>query len=46
MNVPLFSVTVIGSIIATGLLLNAAGRGNLGATMQKVAKYTTEGYGV
>jgi len=34
------------SIIATGLILNFAGRGALGTTMQDLAKYTTQGYGV
>ena len=46
MNVPQISGTIVLSIIATGLILNFAGRGSLGKTMQELAKYTTEGYGV
>jgi len=46
MNVPQISGTVVLSIIATGLILNFAGRGALGTTMQDLAKYTTQGYGV
>lgn len=40
------SGVVVTSIIFTGILLNFAGRGNLGTFAQDVAKFTTEGYGV
>jgi len=46
MNIPTISGTVMVSIIATGLILNFAARGSLGKTMQDIATYTTEGYGV
>lgn len=38
--------SVMIGIIGTGLLLNMVGKGFLGQTAQKAAKYVTEGYGV
>jgi len=40
------STTVVFSILATGALLNVAGSGLMGASVQKLAKYVTNGYGV
>jgi len=37
---------VMVAILGTGMLLNIAGQGRLGATAQKAAKYITQGYGV
>lgn len=34
------------AIIATGVVLNVAGSGMLGAQVQKLAQYVTKGYGV
>lgn len=36
----------MGAILATGLVLNAAGTGMLGSTAQGIATKVTEGYGV
>ncbi len=45
-GVPLVSLTLVVSIIATGVILNVAGSGILGQTVQKGAEYVTKGYGV
>jgi len=38
-------VTIL-AILGTGLLLDFAGRGKLGMTMQSLARQVTRGYGV
>lgn len=38
-------LSVAGSILATGALLNLAGKGTFGVTAQKMAQYVTRGYG-
>lgn len=39
-------LSVAFAIMGTGVLLNLAGTGKLGALPQRVAKYITNGYGV
>ena len=39
-------VQVMLSILATGAVLNLAGKGTLGTTAMNAAKYVTNGYGV
>lgn len=46
LSIPTVSVTTIASILATGVLLNWAGSGVFGVTIQKAAQYVTKGYGV
>lgn len=46
MTLPKVSMTVVASILVTGIALNIAGSGMLGQTVQKGAKFITEGYGV
>jgi hypothetical protein len=46
MKAPLLSLTVVGSILFTGVVLNMAGNGTFGASLQKFAQYVTKGYGV
>lgn len=46
MKLPYVSLTVVGSILLTGALLNFLGNGGAGTTGQKIAKYVTNGYGV
>jgi len=46
MSIPKISGTVVASILVTGALLNMAGNGTFGVTLQKFAKYVTKGYGV
>lgn len=40
-----FAAVIFGTIIATGALLNLAGKGAFGKTVENGAKYVTEGYG-
>jgi len=46
MTLPKVSMTVVASIMVAGIALNIAGSGMLGSTVQKGAKFITEGYGV
>ena len=46
MNLPKISITVMTSILATGAILNVAGSGLLGTSVQKAANFVTKGYGV
>lgn len=46
MSIPKISMSVVASILATGVLLNVAGSGMLGSQVQKAAQYVTKGYGV
>lgn len=46
MKLPYISLSVIGSILATGAILNMAASGTFGTTVQKAAAYVTKGYGV
>jgi len=44
-HVVTFGLTV-GAILTAGLILNAAGSGQLGSQVEDIAKKVTEGYGV
>ena len=46
MNIPKISLSVAVTILATGAVLNVAGSGQLGSTVQKAAQFVTKGYGV
>ena len=46
MSIPKISMTVVASILATGVILNVAGSGLMGTQIQKIAQYITKGYGV
>lgn len=46
MKFPAISASVVVSILATGVLLNLAGSGMFGQSVQKAAQYITKGYGV
>lgn len=46
MPIPKVSATVVVSILLTGAILNMAGSGMFGVSVQKLAKYVTNGYGV
>lgn len=39
-------VVIFVTILATGALLNVAGSGRLGSSVQRGARFVTEGYGV
>jgi len=46
MNIPTISVSIMVTILATGAVLNVAGSGMLGSTVQSAANFITKGYGV
>ena len=46
MSIPKISMSVVASILATGVILNWAGSGVFGVNVQKAAQYVTKGYGV
>lgn len=46
MTIPKISLSVVASILATGVILNIAGSGMLGTQVQKAAQFITKGYGV
>lgn len=46
LKIPQISMTVIASILATGVILNMAGSGMFGDTVKNAAQYVTKGYGV
>ena len=46
MNAFTVSGSVVASILVTGALLNLAGSGLFGSTIQRGAQYVTKGFGV
>lgn len=45
MGISKATLSLMGAIVATGAVLNLAGSGKLGSTMQKLARFVTQGYG-
>lgn len=46
MNIPKISLSLVVTILATGAVLNIAGSGKMGQTVQNAAQFVTKGYGV
>ena len=46
MSIPKISLSLVATILATGAVLNIAGSGMMGQTVQKAAQFVTKGYGV